>query len=167
VQGAPEATLPDGFSIEPMVIERDLDGVMAVEEASFNNHTSRDSFEWEARNSDVARFHVLRDPAGTVLAFCASWLIFDELHINSLAVLPEWRRQHLGAALLVGVIEASRTEGARRATLEVRASNEPARRLYERWGFQQVAVRRGYYTNPVEDALILWAELATTGPPAG
>jgi ribosomal-protein-alanine N-acetyltransferase len=156
------ASLPEGFTIDRMVIERDLDGVMAVEEASFNNHTSRDSFEWEARNSDVARFYVLRTPGGAVIAFCAAWLIFDELHINSLAVLPEWRRQHLGAALLVGVLDASRAEGARRATLEVRASNEPARQLYERFGFEQVAVRRGYYTNPVEDALILWAEWRST-----
>ena len=160
--GTRQVALPHGFTIDRMVIERDLDGVVAVQEASFANHTSRDSFEWEVRNSDVARFHVLRDPGGVVVAFCAAWLIFDELHINSLAVLPERRRQHLGAALLVGVLEASRAEGARRATLEVRESNEPARQLYEGFGFQQVAVRRGYYTNPVEDALILWAEL---GPP--
>ena len=153
------ASLPDGFKIERMVIERDLDGVVAVQEASFTNHTSRDAFEWEARNSDVARYYVLRDPAGAVLAYCAAWLIFDELHINSLAVLPEWRRRHIGAALLVGVLEASRAEGARRATLEVRASNEPARQLYERFGFEQAGVRRGYYTNTVEDALILWAQL--------
>lgn len=156
------ASLPDGFTIERMVIERDLDGVVAVQQASFTNHVSRGSLEWEARNSDVARFFVLRGPTGAVLAFCAAWLIFDELHINSLAVLPDWRRQHLGAALLVGVLDASRAEGARRATLEVRESNEPARQLYERFGFAQVAVRRGYYTNPVEDALILWAELPTT-----
>lgn len=162
-----EAALPAGFTVERMVLERDLDGIMAVEAASFANHASREAFEWEARHSDVARVHVLREPGGTVVAFCAAWVIFDELHINSLAVAPEWRQRRLGSALLAAVFEASRREGARRATLEVRASNLPACRLYERSGFRQVAVRRDYYTNPVEDALILWTEIPVGGPRPG
>jgi len=142
-----------------MQVDRDLDGVMAVEQACFVNHTSRESFEWEARHSDVSRVYVLRHESGTIVAFCAAWVVFDELHINSLAVLPEWRERGLASGLLAAVLSASRAEGATRATLEVRASNTAARALYDRFGFVQAGVRRGYYTNPPEDALVLWLEL--------
>ena len=97
------------------------------------------------------------------MAYCAAWLVFDELHINNLAVAPAWRRRGLGAALLSEVLARTAREGAHRATLEVRASNLAARGLYERFGFRTVTARRGYYTNPVEDALVLWRE-AENGP---
>ena len=84
--------------------------------------------------------------------------MLDELHINNLAVMPEYRRAGAAAALLARVLEDGAKMGARRATLEVRHSNEPAQRLYERFNFTIAGVRRGYYTNPVEDALILWKE---------
>lgn len=139
-----------------MLLERDLDGILAVEAASFVNHWTREMFEWEARNSDVAHVFVLREPAGRVAGYCAVWLIFDELHINNLALLPEFRGRQLGAALLAWVLGESARKGATRATLEVRASNVVARRLYERFGFSVEAVRRSYYTNPDEDALVMW-----------
>ena len=142
-----------------MNLARDLDGIVAVDAASFNNPTPREAIAWEARHSDVARMHVLRAPDDTVVGFAASWVIFDELHINSLAVLPGWRGRGLAWFLLGEVVAASRREGVTRATLEVRESNLAARRLYESFGFRQVAVRRRYYTNPVEDALILWLDL--------
>jgi ribosomal-protein-alanine N-acetyltransferase len=150
-----------------MQVEQDLDGVMAVEHACFVNHTSRDAFEWEARHSDVSRVYVLRHEVGAIVGFCAAWVVLDELHINSLAVLPEWRGRGLASGLLAAVVEASLGEGARRATLEVRMSNTPARALYARFGFTQAGIRRGYYTSPAEDALILWLDLPVTEPPAG
>jgi ribosomal-protein-alanine N-acetyltransferase len=143
-----------------MDVARDLDGIAAVDGASFTNPTPRGALEWEARNSDVARFFVLRAPDGAVAGFCASWIIFDELHINSLAIHPEWRGRGLASYLLTEVVAAARREGAMQATLEVRESNLPARRLYERFGFRRIAARRQYYTNPVEDALVLWLELS-------
>jgi ribosomal-protein-alanine N-acetyltransferase len=148
-----------GFRVDPLDVERDLEGFLAVDHASFLNPTSRESIEWEARNSDVARGYVLRAPDGGIIGLCTAWLIFDELHINSLAVLPEWRQRGLATYLLAEVVAIAKSEGAERATLEVRESNVPARRLYEGFGFTQVAVRRRYYTNPVEDALILWMDL--------
>lgn len=151
--------VPVGFRVEPMDLARDLDGIVAVDRASFNNPTPRESIEWEARHSDVARVHVLLAPDGTVVGFAASWVILDELHVNSLAVLPEWRGRGLASFLLTEVVAAGRREGVRRATLEVRESNLAARRLYGSFGFRQVAVRRRYYTNPMEDALILWLDL--------
>jgi ribosomal-protein-alanine N-acetyltransferase len=153
-----------GFRIDPLDVSRDLDGYIAVDRASFMNPTPRESIEWEAHNSDVVRSYVLRAPDGAIVGFCASWLVFDELHINSLAVRPEWRRRGLARFLLAEVIARTTREGAERATLEVRESNVPARRLYEGFGFTQVAVRRRYYTNPLEDALVLWMDLRPDRP---
>jgi len=148
--------LPPGWIVEPLDYARDLDGVLAVDAASFANHWTREMFEWEARHSDVARLSVLRAPDGHVAGYCAAWVIFDEVHINNMAVLPAHRRQGLGAALLARVLDAAAHEGADRATLEVRASNEAARRLYEGFGFQPAGVRPRYYTNPIEDAIVMW-----------
>ena len=90
--------------------------------------------------------------------FCACWLVFDEVHINNVAIRPIYRGMGMGTALLRHVLAEGRRLGARRATLEVRASNTGARRLYERLGFYVAGTRRNYYTNPVEDALILWRD---------
>jgi ribosomal-protein-alanine N-acetyltransferase len=142
-----------------MDLERDLDGILAVDAASFANPWTRDMFVWEARNSDVARLLVYRSAAGEVIAYCAAWHVFDELHVNNVAVRPEWRRRGIGRELLLVVFDRAHAEGARKATLEVRASNGPARQLYETLGFRPAGVRRGYYTNPTEDAVILWCDL--------
>jgi len=84
--------------------------------------------------------------------------VLDELHINNLAVMPAHRRAGVATALLSGVLGDGARLGAKRATLEVRHSNVAAQRLYERFGFTVAGVRRKYYTNPVEDALVLWKE---------
>jgi [ribosomal protein S18]-alanine N-acetyltransferase len=142
--------------------ERDLDGILAVDAASFERPWTRAMYEWEAANSDVARFYVART-AGVVVAYCAGWVIFDELHINNLAVDPAWRRRGVAGTLLTFVLAAAAGEGARRATLEVRRSNVPALRLYERFGFTYAGVRPAYYRAPVEDALVLWRDGEESG----
>jgi [ribosomal protein S18]-alanine N-acetyltransferase len=136
----------------------DLDAVVALEAASFTNPWPRETIVWELRNSDVTRIYLLRDPRGVVVAFCACWVIFDELHINTLAVAPGERRKGLATLLLKHVMAETSKDGARKATLEVRASNQAALVLYNRLGFRIKATRPGYYTNPDEDALILWLE---------
>lgn len=142
-----------------MALDRDLEGILAVDAASFSRPWTREMFVWEAQNSDVSRLLVYRTPEGVVIAYCAIWQVFDELHINNLAVLPEWRRQGVAGELLRVAVARGLQEGATRATLEVRASNVPARQLYEQFGFTRAGVRKAYYTNPVEDALILWCDL--------
>ena len=148
-------------------IARDLEGILAVDAATFTNPTTRDAYEWEARNSDVARLWVARVDGAEidVVAYCAGWLIFDELHINNMAVHPHWRRQGLARRLLTHVLAAAEADGAMRATLEVRASNDAARRLYEQFGFRVAGTRPAYYREPVEDALILWRGPARAAGP--
>jgi len=84
--------------------------------------------------------------------------VLDELHVNNLAVLPAYRGLGAATALLSHVLAEGARLGARRTTLEVRRSNETARRLYEHFGFSVAGVRRGYYTQPDEDALVLRRE---------
>ena len=150
--------MPPTFWIDPLADETDLDGVLAVEAESFTNPWTREMYAWELQNRSVCHIFVVRTESCRVAGFCAFWLVFEEIHINNLALRPAFRGQGIGTALLDRVFSEARALGARRATLEVRASNEGARRLYERFGFYVAGTRRNYYTNPVEDALILWRD---------
>lgn len=134
----------------------DLDAVEALQRKTFTNPWGAEAIRWELENTDVARLYVLCEPDGEPVAYCACWVVFDELHINSLAVDPAWRRRGMARLLMHHVIAESVTGGVTSATLEVRATNEPARQLYEGLGFRVEGVRRDYYRDPREDALILW-----------
>jgi ribosomal-protein-alanine N-acetyltransferase len=147
-----------GWRIDPLVTIDEVDAVLAIERASFTNPWTRDMYLAELENAGTSYCLLARGPDGTIAGFCSFWRILDELHINNLAVAPERRRLGVGTALLQAVVAEGARLGAARATLEVRRSNEIARRLYERFGFVVAGVRRGYYTHPVEDALVLWRE---------
>lgn len=143
-----------------MIVERlssaaDLDGVLAIEDASFNNPTTREWYEAELKRPEVCYIYVLRTPECPVAAFCAFWRVAEQIHINNLAVRPDLRGQGLGSRLLADVMAESARMGAASATLEVRRSNTAALRLYAKAGFIEAGVRRNYYTQPVEDALVL------------
>lgn len=146
----------DGVAIRAMRLPDDLDGVCAVDDASFTHPWTRDMYLWEAEHSDVARGFVAAHPADGIVGYCAVWVVFDELQVNNLAILPSWRRRGLAHRLLAEVFAAARAEGATCATLEVRATNTAAIALYEGLGFMRTAVRAGYYTHPVEDAWVYW-----------
>jgi ribosomal-protein-alanine N-acetyltransferase len=153
------------LTVERLDPDRDLDAVMAIEEDSFTNPWTRQMFEWDVRNTEVTRVYVGRRPDATIAAFCSCWLVFDELHIHSLAVRRDLRRQGVASALLDGVLTDAARLGARRATLEVRRSNEPALKLYGKLGFTVSGTRPNYYTKPDEDALILWLDRLPTANP--
>ena len=148
--------MTSAWRMERIVRPDDIEPVLALQTTSFSNPWSADALRWELEHSPVSRLYVLKDGEGAAAAFCACWHLVDELHINSLAVAPALRRQGVGSELMRAVLAKAREEGASKATLEVRRSNEPARALYERLGFEVEAIRPDYYTNPREDALILW-----------
>ena len=145
------------FTMEPLT-PANLDAVLAIEEESFTSPWTREMYLAELENAGVSYCYLARDDAGTAVGFCSFWRVLDELHINNLAVASRFRRRGIATALLTYVLDEGVRLGARRASLEVRRSNEPARVLYERLGFVTAGVRRAYYTNPIEDALILWRE---------
>jgi [ribosomal protein S18]-alanine N-acetyltransferase len=136
----------------------DLSNVVALEAAAFTNPWSRDTLERDLRNADVVRIYVLEDGVGRLIGFCGCWFVFDELHINTLAVADQFRRRGHATRLLRFVLAEAAAAGIARATLEVRRSNVAALRLYDQFGFEVRGVRPDYYTQPVEDALILWSQ---------
>ncbi len=147
------------WQVVPLAGPADLDGVLAIEEATFNNPTTRAWYEAELARPDVCRIFVLRLPGRPVAGFVAFWRVLDEMHINNLAIAPDLRRHGWGRHLLEATLAAAWDMGIRHASLEVRRSNEPARRLYEVVGFHSVGVRASYYSQPVEDAIVLAAQL--------
>jgi len=154
----PESHDSPSFWIDPLEGDDDLEGVLAVEAESFTNPWTKEMYAWELQNRAVCHIFVVRTSSTPVAGFCAFWLVLDEIHINNVAILPALRGRGIGTQLMRRVFDEARRLGARRATLEVRASNDGARRLYERLGFYVASVRPRYYTNPVEDALILWRD---------
>src|ERR1700752_1689883 len=98
----------------------------------------------ELHNEDVSFIYVAKDTRRRAVGFCSFWRVLDELHINNLAVLPEFRRQKGGATLLNRALDEATHLGARRAKVDVRRSNAAARALYERFGFSVAVVRHGY-----------------------
>jgi ribosomal-protein-alanine N-acetyltransferase len=144
--------------IEPVSSERDIDDILRIESASFTRPWTREMYLSELEHRDVAFFYIARDPVGEAIGFCSCWRVLDEVHINNLAVVPEHRRAGVASALLERVLRDGAARGASRATLEVRRSNVPALKLYEKFGFTVSGVRRGYYTHPDEDALVLWRD---------
>jgi ribosomal-protein-alanine N-acetyltransferase len=141
--------------IERMQSDIDLEAVLEVEQQSFNNPTTREWYVSELQRPEVCFVYVIRTPDCPVAGFCAFWRVLDQIHINNLAIRPDFRQRGLARLLLVKVLEEASGLGAASATLEVRRSNAAARRLYESAGFRLAGVRTSYYTKPIEDALIL------------
>jgi [ribosomal protein S18]-alanine N-acetyltransferase len=149
---------PVDVRIEPMRQE-DLPEVLAVEVASFGLPWTREMFETDLARRGLAELLVARLAGAGVppplAGYICVWTIGEELHVNNLAVDPRWRRRGIASALLAEALDHGRTQGTRRAFLEVRASNVAAQALYRRFGFEATGVRKGYYTHPVEDAVIM------------
>ncbi|MDA2910112.1 ribosomal protein S18-alanine N-acetyltransferase [Nitrospiraceae bacterium AH_259_D15_M11_P09] len=149
--------------IEPAT-HQDLAPILRIEQASFSSPWTRKMFEADLSHNPFGRFLTARlDPdggarKGDLVGYMCYWLVFDELRLMNLAVEPSMRRQGIASDLIRHMLSVGRESGAVRAVLEVRASNVAARSLYERVGFRQVAVRRRYYTDPVEDAVLLGME---------
>ncbi|MBX6395699.1 MAG: ribosomal protein S18-alanine N-acetyltransferase [Alicyclobacillaceae bacterium] len=137
----------------------DLDRIQEIERASFTMPWSRTAFYGELADNHFARY-IVAQRDDVVVGYAGMWLILDEAHITNIAVHPDARRQHVGETLLRHMMAYARSQGACRMTLEVRVSNIPAQNLYHKLGFVTRGVRKGYYTDNHEDALIMWAELS-------
>jgi ribosomal-protein-alanine N-acetyltransferase len=136
----------------------DLDEIMAIEESSFTVPWSRNTFEslLARKDSDLLG---ARDAAGELIGYSVVWTIVDQAELGNVAVAPEGRGRGAGRALVVQALECARERGAKECFLEVRESNLVARTLYADLGFFMIGRRRRYYNSPVEDALVMRAEL--------
>jgi ribosomal-protein-alanine N-acetyltransferase len=144
------------FAIEAMRLE-DLPVVQAIEQASFSSPWPPNAYRSELQTNRLASYLVVRVD-GDIVAYGGMWLMVDEAHITTFAVHPGWRRQRIGERLLLAFLDLAVVRQAHEATLEVRLSNLPARRLYEKYGFRPVGLRPRYYSDDNEDALIMTTE---------
>jgi ribosomal-protein-alanine N-acetyltransferase len=147
---------PVKLVIEAMRLE-DVDEVQRIEEASFTTPWPPNAYRSELTTNRLASYLVGRID-DRIVAYGGMWLMVDEAHITTFAVHPAWRGQHIGERLLLAFFDLARDRRARELTLEVRLSNLPARRLYEKYGFRPVGVRPRYYSDNNEDALIMTPE---------
>ena len=154
--GVVVARPPMILRIEPMRIE-DLPAVHAIEKASFEAPWPPEAYRNDLETNRLAQYLVARI-GDEIAAYGGMWLMVDEGHIITFAVHPDWRRQRIGERLLLAFLDLASDRGAHEATLEVRLSNLPARRLYEKFGFRPVGLRPRYYSDNGEDALIMTTE---------
>jgi len=139
--------------------KQDLDEIMEIEKISFGpNHWSYESFVSEFVNRLGNYFTAINKNTHKVIGYCGFWLILDEAHITTIAVHPECRKQGIGEILLQKMINTGYEKEAKWFTLEVRASNISAQNLYYKYGFKSLGLRRKYYQDNQEDALIMWTE---------
>jgi ribosomal-protein-alanine N-acetyltransferase len=151
---------PLKLRVEPMGLE-DVPDVHRIEAASFPMPWPDYAFRQELQTNRLAHYLVVRSGNETV-AYGGLWLLVDEAHITTFAVLPEWRRRGIGGRLMVALMDLALRFNARVMTLEVRLSNRPARALYASFGFKPVGVRPRYYSDNGEDALIMTTEALTS-----
>jgi ribosomal-protein-alanine N-acetyltransferase len=146
--------------IEPATVEA-LPDILHIEEACFSAPWTRKMLEKELNGNPFAHFlvakRVLQDEAGSVpiVGYLCFWVVFEEVRLMNLAVIESMRHKGIARALVMWALEAGLAQAAARAVLEVRASNYAAHALYRGLGFRDITTRPRYYTNPIEDALLM------------
>ncbi|MDJ0922944.1 MAG: ribosomal protein S18-alanine N-acetyltransferase [Acidimicrobiia bacterium] len=145
-------TMNSAMSFRPMAIA-DLDVIVALEREIYPQPWSEGIFVDELSRDD--RVYLVAERGGEVLGFAGLMLVDEDAHVTTLAVRPQERERGLGTALMLALVETGLERGSRNLTLEVRASNKGAQRLYEKFGMSVVGVRKHYYRD--DDAVIMWA----------
>jgi len=143
--------------IRPMTLE-DIPTIVTIEEASFPSPWKAESFISELKDNYLSRYYCL-ELKGIVIGYMGLWIIMGEAHITNIAIWPGSRGKGWGEYLLRGVMNKMFAAGVRYLTLEVRVSNTTAQSLYSKLGFKTAGMRRKYYSDNQEDALIMWAGL--------
>jgi ribosomal-protein-alanine N-acetyltransferase len=145
--------------------ESDVPAIMDIESVSFGRHYwSPDSF-YNEMNNQIGRYYVLLDHAARhgepppetpkLIGYCGFWLVIDEAHVTTIAVHPDYRGNALGELLLLRMTERCYGSSVHWMTLEVRVGNHSAQNLYYKYGYQSMGVRKKYYQDNLEDALIM------------
>ena len=144
------------FSLRPLEVA-DIVQIEAIEQVSYPAPWSRAMFESELSKPSSLSVAAV-DADGTLVGYLVLSRYVDAWHVMNVAVAPSWRRRGVARALLEQVFASTRADPRRGTTLEVRVSNVGAIALYESLGFRSRGVRRGYYTDNREDAVIMWRD---------
>lgn len=159
------------YALAPMQLD-DLPTIASIEKQVFATPWSMQAYRQEILYHDTAAYLVLRHlgqpgkssplrrPWGTgndpsLIGYGGVWMVLEEAHVCTLAVRPEWRRRGLGEVLFAALVERALEQNAGMVTLEVRASNHAAQSLYAKYGLEKTGLRRGYYPDNQEDAVIM------------
>ncbi|WP_309727872.1 ribosomal protein S18-alanine N-acetyltransferase [Chamaesiphon sp. OTE_75_metabat_556] len=150
----------DLTTVQPISVD-EIDSIVILDRLCFGGLWSIDSYRREMTNENshflgVSIDKTLEPETSGIIGFGCFWAILDEAHITLLGVHPQYQRQGLGKLLLGALLDKARSIEMARATLEVRASNQGAIDLYERFGFQTVGRRKKYYQDTGEDGVIMW-----------
>lgn len=134
--------------------EADLAQVCSIEREIFSEPWSEDDFTQALK--DANNGYLVAEVEGRIAGYCGYWGIPPEGYIYNVAVQGEYRRKQIGYRLLGRLVEMAKENGIEALTLEVRYSNTAAIRLYKRMGFEEVGIRKDFYSKPTEDAVIMW-----------
>ena len=137
--------------------ENDIDGVFEVEKNCFEDYWSKDSFKKELSNN-LAKYLVAKTD-NKVVGYVGIWFVVDEGHITNVAVHEDYRGQKIGDHLIKELVQVCKNNKIISMTLEVRASNVVAQNLYKKYGFKMAGIRKEYYSNNKEDAIIMWNDI--------
>lgn len=136
----------------------DIDSILEIEHLSFAVPWTRESFYNELTINHFAKYVVL-EMDGKIIGYCGVWIAYEHANITNIAILPDFRGQKLGEKLLRYIVSLAKDMNAEAVSLEVRQSNDIAKNLYTKLGFKPGGVRKNYYTDNGEDALVMWVEL--------
>nr|WP_273126231.1 ribosomal protein S18-alanine N-acetyltransferase [Bacillus weihaiensis] len=136
----------------------DLDQVNEIEQLSFTVPWSKESLLYEIEQNLFAKYMVV-ELEGKVVGYCGVWVIMEDAQITNIAVHPDFRGMKIGEALLTFAIQLSKEMNAKRLSLEVRVTNYIAQSLYKKLGFTVGGIRKRYYTDNQEDALVMWVNV--------
>lgn len=140
-----------------MMTSKDIDGVFEVEKNCFEHHWSKESFKKELINEN-ARYLVAKLDR-KIVGYVGIWLILDEGHITNVAVHNDYRGQKIGDKLVQSLVNLCKENNINSMTLEVRVSNIVAQNLYKKYGFKLAGIRKEYYSDNKEDAMIMWNDI--------
>ena len=136
----------------------DVRAVMDVEKASFSVPWTEETFQKEMDDNPYAYYYVA-EKDGEIIGYCGLWLIIDEAHVTNIAIHPDYRGNKYGERLFRHTCKEAINHGAIQLSLEVRVSNTAAQHMYRKFGMVPGGIRKRYYTDNGEDALVMWVGL--------
>lgn len=143
------------ITIEQMKPE-DIEAVAELDTKCFPTPWSVSAYSTEVHNPNA--YYIVARHNSKIVGYAGMWLVMEEAHITTIGVDPDFRGMKIGERMLVNLLDEAIHRGARRATLEVREHNLIAQNLYRKYGFYVAAIRRGYYTDNNENALVMWID---------
>ncbi|MGG0168643.1 ribosomal protein S18-alanine N-acetyltransferase [Paenibacillus dokdonensis] len=155
----------EGLTFRQMALE-DIPDVMVIEHEAFTLPWTEDAFRNELTQNHFARYMIMQY-MGQAVGYAGMWTVIDEAHVTNIAILEAFRGRKWGERLLRELMKTASQLGMQRMTLEVRVTNEVAQNLYRKLGFKPAGLRKGYYSDNQEDAMIMWADLPERGSAYG